>query len=148
MVDRVEKSVELRAPVERVWRAITDHTEFGDWFRVKLEGPFAPGQPARGRITHPGYEHLTWEVRVVTMDRPRLFAFTWHPYAVDPAVDYSKEPETLVEFRLTPTPTGTHLVIVESGFEALPVARQADALQMNGGGWVQQTLNIKAHVET
>ncbi len=148
MVDRIEKTVELRAPVERVWRAITDHNEFGEWFRVKLEAPFVPGEPARGRVTHPGYEHVAWEARVVTMDPPRLFAFTWHPYAVDPAVDYAKEPETLVEFHLTPTPAGTHLVIVESGFEALPAARQADALRMNGGGWEQQTVNIKTYVES
>ena len=147
MVDRIEKSIALRAPIDRVWRAITDHVEFGAWFQVKVEAPFVAGQPARGQITFTGYEHLTWEVRVVTLDRPRLFAFTWHPYAVDPAVDYSGEPETLVEFRLTPTPTGTHLVIVESGFEALPPARQADALRMNGSGWEEQTLNIKAHVE-
>lgn len=148
MVDRVEKSVELRAPVERVWRAITDHNEFGDWFRVKLEGPFVPGQPARGRVTYPGYEHIEWQVRVVKMERPHLFSFTWHPYAVDPAVDYSNEPPTLVEFRLEPTATGTRLVITESGFEALPAHRQADALRMNGNGWEEQTRNIKAHVES
>ena len=147
MIDRVEKSVELRAPIERVWRAITDHTEFGEWFRVKLEGPFIPGQPARGRVTYPGYEHIEWQVRVVKMERPRLFSFAWHPYAVDPAVDYSSEPPTLVEFRLAPTPAGTHLVITESGFEALPAHRQADALRMNGNGWEEQTRNIKAHVE-
>ena len=148
MVDRIEKSVELRAPVERVWRAITDHIEFGEWFRVKLEGPFAPGEPARGRVTHPGYEHVVWEVKVVAMERPRLFSFTWHPYAVDPAVDYADEPPTLVEFRLEPTAAGARLVITESGFEALPAHRQADALRMNGGGWEQQTQNIKAHVES
>src|SRR3954447_11435369 len=115
MTDRITKSIELHAPVERVWRALTDHTEFGTWFRVKLEGPFVPGQLSRGRITHPGYEHVVWEARVMAMDEPHLFSFTWHPYAVDPAVDYSQEKPTLVEFRLTPTATGTRLVIVESG---------------------------------
>jgi uncharacterized protein YndB with AHSA1/START domain len=147
MTDRIEKTVELKAPVERVWRALTDHDEFGQWFAVKLEGPFAPGQLARGMITHPGYEHVVWEAQVVAMDSPRLFSFTWHPYAVDPNVDYSQEPPTLVEFRLEPTPDGTRLVIVESGFDALPDHRRPEALRMNDGGWAQQTLNIKAHVE-
>jgi uncharacterized protein YndB with AHSA1/START domain len=148
MTDKIEKTIELRAPVERVWRAITDHTEFGEWFRVKLEGPFAPGQLSRGRIIHPGYEHVVWEARVVKMDSPRLFSFTWHPYAIDPDVDYSGETPTLVEFRLEPTAAGTHLVITESGFDALPDHRRADALRMNDSGWAQQTLNIKAHVES
>ena len=83
MTDRIEKTIDLKAPVERVWRALTDHEEFGQWFRVDLEGPFAPGQLSRGRITHPGYEHVAWEARVVRMDAPRLFSLTWHPYAVE-----------------------------------------------------------------
>jgi uncharacterized protein YndB with AHSA1/START domain len=148
MTDRITKSIELHAPVERVWRALTDPTEFGTWFRVKLEGPFVPGQPSRGRITHPGYEDVVWEATVVAMDEPRLFSFTWHPYAVDPAVDYSQETPTLVEFRLTPTAAGTRLVIVESGFGALPAHRRAEALRMNQGGWEQQIRNIRAHVES
>ncbi|MGO4727694.1 MULTISPECIES: SRPBCC family protein [unclassified Inquilinus] len=148
MTDRITKSIELRAPVERVWRALTDPTEFGTWFRVRLEGPFVPGQLSRGRITHPGYEHVVWEARVVAMDEPRLFSFTWHPYAVDPAVDYSQETPTLVEFRLAPTAAGTRLVIVESGFCALPAHRRAEALRMNQGGWEQQIRNIRAHVES
>ncbi|HTK35704.1 MAG TPA: SRPBCC family protein [Caulobacteraceae bacterium] len=147
MTDRIEKAIDLNAPVDRVWRALTDHAEFGEWFRVKLEGPFVPGQPTRGRITHPGYEHVVWEARVVTMDRPRLFSFTWHPYGVDPKVDYSKETPTLVEFRLEPTPGGTHLTVVESGFDAIPAHRRDEALRMNDRGWTQQVQNIKAHVE-
>jgi uncharacterized protein YndB with AHSA1/START domain len=147
MTDRIEKSIELRAPIERVWRALTDHTEFGEWFRVKLEGPFVPGEMARGRITHPGYEHVTWEAKIVAMESPRLFSLTWHPYAVDPAVDYSQEASTLVEFRLEPTSSGTRLVITESGFDALPAHRRANALRMNDGGWAQQIKNIQAHVD-
>ena len=147
MTDRVEKTIDLRAPVERVWRALTDHTEFGTWFRVKLEGPFVPGELSRGRITYPGYEHVVWEARIVKMEHPRLFSFTWHPYAVDPAVDYAQEPPTLVEFRLEPAAGGTRLVIVESGFDALPKNRRTEALRMNGGGWEQQARNIQAHVE-
>lgn len=147
MTDRIEKSIELKAPVERVWRALTDTSEFGAWFRVRLEGPFKVGEVTRGKITYPGFEHLVWESKVVTMDSPKVFAFTWHPYAVDPDVDYSKEPPTLVEFHLTPTEDGTRLVVVESGFDALPAGRRPEALRMNEGGWEEQMRNIKAHVE-
>lgn len=147
MADRIEKEIELNAPVERVWRALTGHREFGEWFRVKLEGPFVQGEVSRGHITYPGYEHVVWEVKVVRMDRPRLFSFTWHPYAVDPEVDYSGEPPTLVEFRLEPTTAGTRLKLTESGFDALPPGRRPDALRMNEGGWEEQMKNIKAHVE-
>jgi uncharacterized protein YndB with AHSA1/START domain len=147
MADRIEKEIELNAPVERVWRALTDHREFGEWFRVKLEGPFVQGEVSRGHITYPGYEHVVWEVKVVRMDRPELFSFTWHPYAVDPEVDYSGEPPTLVEFRLEPTTAGTRLKLTESGFDALPPGRRPDALRMNEGGWEEQMKNIQAHVE-
>lgn len=147
MTDRIEKNVELKAPVERVWRALTDHYEFGEWFRVKLDGPFVPGEVATGRILYPGYEHLKWEARIQRMDALKLFSFTWHPYAVDPDVDYSKEPPTLVEFRLEPSPNGTRLTIIESGFDALPPGRRPEALRMNEDGWTGQSENIKAHVE-
>jgi uncharacterized protein YndB with AHSA1/START domain len=147
MTDRIEKSIELNAPVERVWRALTDHDAFGEWFRVRLDGPFAPGEISRGRITYPGYEHVKWEATVERMEAPRYFSFTWHPYAIDPDVDYSGEPPTLVEFRLEPTPNGTRLTLVESGFDALPDRRRPDALRMNDGGWTQQMKNIQAHVE-
>ncbi len=103
MDDRVEKRIELKAPISRVWRALTDYREFGEWFRVKLDGPFVPGQVSRGQITYPGYEHVKWEAVVQKMEPERLFSFTWHPYAVDPKIDYSKETPTLVEFRLEKT---------------------------------------------
>jgi uncharacterized protein YndB with AHSA1/START domain len=148
MADRIEKSTELKAPIERVWRALTDHAEFGAWFRVKLDGPFLPGQISRGHITYPGYEHLRWEVEVVAMEKPRRFAFAWHPYAIDPEVDYAKEPSTLVEFRLEPMPAGTRLTVVESGFDALPDHRRAEALRSNEGGWTEQVKNFKAHLES
>ncbi len=147
MSDRIEKSIELNAPVERVWRALTDHNEFGEWFRVKLDGPFTPGEVSRGRITYPGFEHVKWEAEIKQMEAPRLFSFTWHPYAIDPDVDYSRETPTLVEFRLEPTLHGTRLIIVESGFDALPKNRQPDAFRMNEGGWAEQIRNIQAHVE-
>ena len=147
MTDRIEKSIAIAAPVERVWRALTDHEELGAWFRVKLDGPFALGEVSRGRITYSGYEHLKWEARVVAMEEPRLFAFTWHPYAVDPDKDYSADPQTRVEFRLAPAGDGTNLTVIESGFDALPAERRDEALRMNTGGWETQVKNVKAHAE-
>jgi uncharacterized protein YndB with AHSA1/START domain len=147
MSDRIEKTVEMDAPIERVWRALTDHAEFGEWFRVKLDGPFVPGEVSTGHITYPGYEHVKWHAKVKAMEAPRRFSFTWHPYAVDPDVDYSQEPPTLVEFRLEATAKGTRLTVTESGFDALPPHRRPDALRMNEGGWAEQMRNIKAHVE-
>ena len=144
--DRIEKRIELKAPIERVWRALTDHREFGEWFRVKLESPFEPGKVTRGNITYPGYEHVVMEVVTRKMEPPRLFSFNWHPYAVDPKVDYSKEQPTLVEFTLEPTPTGTRLTVVESGFDKIPAARRDEAFLMNSGGWEAQIKNIEAYV--
>src|SRR5688572_1227509 len=114
MEDKVEKSIELNAPIERVWRALTDHDEFGAWFRVRIDGPFIAGQPATGNITYPGYEHLQWTVDIKEMTAPSLFSFTWHPFAIDPDVDYSSETPTLVEFRLEPIDAGTRLTVTES----------------------------------
>jgi len=144
--DRIEKRVELNAPLSRVWRALTDYREFGLWFRVKIDGPFVPGQVSRGWITYPGYEHLKWEVVVQKMEPEKLFSFTWHPYAVDPQVDYSKEPPTLVEFRLEETPRGTLLTITESGFDKIPAGRRPEAFRMNDRGWTGQMKNIASHV--
>jgi uncharacterized protein YndB with AHSA1/START domain len=147
MSDRIEKTIELAAPVSRVWRALTDYREFGTWFRVKLDGPFAPGQVSRGQITYPGYEHLRWEAVVQKMEPERLFSFTWHPYAIDPKEDYSQEPPTLVEFTLEKTAKGTLLRVVESGFDKIPKKRRAEAFRMNDRGWGMQMQNIAKHVE-
>src|SRR3954465_9077930 len=106
MDDRIEKRIELNASTSRVWRALTDHREFGEWFRVKVDGPFVAGQVSRGHMTYPGYEHVRWEAVAQKMAPERLFSYTWHPYAVDPNVDYSAEPPTLVEFRLEETAAG------------------------------------------
>src|SRR5205809_566832 len=137
--DRIIKRIEIKASPARVWRALTDHREFGEWFRVKMEGPFVVGKTARGRITQPGYEHVEMEVVVRTMEPERVFAFNWHPYAVDPTVDYSKEPPTLVEFTLEKTAAGTMLTVTESGFDAIPAGRRDEAYRMNSGGWDAQT---------
>ena len=144
--DRIEKTIDLKAPAARVWRALTEHREFGEWFRVKLEGPFVTGKKTRGRITYPGYEHLVLEVTVEKMEPERLFSFHWHPYAIDPKVDYSKEKPTLVEFRLEKTAGGTRLTVTESGFDAIPAARRDEAFRMNSGGWAEQMKNIEAYV--
>jgi uncharacterized protein YndB with AHSA1/START domain len=146
MENRIEKRIELKAPVSRVWRALTDHREFGEWFRVKLDGPFVPGQVSRGQIIYPGYEHLKWEAVVQTMELESLFSFTWHPYAVDPQADYSHEKSTLVEFRLEKIPTGTLLRLTESGFENIPSDRRLEAFRGNDGGWTEQMKNIESHV--
>lgn len=147
MSDRIEKNIELNAPVEKVWRALTDHLAFGEWFRVKLDGPFVPGKVSTGHITYPGYEHVKWHATVKAMDEPRLFSFTWHPHAIDPDVDYSDETPTLVEFRLQPSAKGTRLTVTESGFGALPAHRRDEALRSNDGGWDEQIMNIKTYVE-
>ncbi len=145
--DRIEKKILLRASKERVWRALTDSREFGAWFRVNLEGQFAVGQRIRGKITYPGYEHLTMDVLVEKMDQEKLFSFRWHPGAVDPKVDYSKEPSTLVEFRLEETKDGTMLTVIESGFDQLPPERREEAFRGNEKGWAIQMENIKRHVD-
>jgi uncharacterized protein YndB with AHSA1/START domain len=146
MNDRIEKSIELKASVSRVWQALTDYREFGQWFRVELEGPFVPGQVSRGRITYPGYEHVTMQVTVQKMEHERLFSYTWHPYAIDPKVDYSHEPPTLVEFKLEKIPSGTRLTVTESGFDKIPANRRAEAFRKNESGWAAQLQNIERHV--
>jgi uncharacterized protein YndB with AHSA1/START domain len=145
-LDRIEKEILLRAPQARVWQALVDAEAFGAWFRVKLERPFLPGQHTRGPITYPGYEHLTMEVWVEQMVAQRLFSFRWHPAAVDPGVDYSGEPTTLVEFRLEAVPEGTRLTVVESGFDQIPATRREAAFRMNSGGWAEQLGNLQRHV--
>jgi uncharacterized protein YndB with AHSA1/START domain len=146
MPNQIEKRIEINAPVSRVWRALTDYREFGEWFRVKLEGPFVPGQASRGQITHPGYEHVVFQVVVQKMEPEHLFSYTWRPYAIDPKVDYSNETPTLVEFRLEKAPGGTLLLLTESGFDHIPSGRRAEAFRMNDGGWTQQMKNIETHV--
>jgi len=144
--DRIEKQVRLRAPRARVWRALTDAREFGEWFRVNLEGPFVEGAIVRGRITHPGYEHVRMEVLVERIEPERYFAYRWHPAAIDPKVDYSSERTTLVEFRLEEVGAETLLTIVESGFDRLPTARREEAFRMNDEGWGIQAQNLGRHV--
>jgi uncharacterized protein YndB with AHSA1/START domain len=144
--DRIEKQILLHAPRSRVWRALTDSREFGAWFQAEFDGSFAVGKRITARITHPGYEHVTLELTVERMDAEELFSYRWHPYAVDPKVDYSKEPTTLVEFRLEEVPEGTLLKAVESGFDRVPAGRRDEAFRMNTRGWEGQLQNVKRHV--
>lgn len=146
MSDRIEKRIDLKAPVTRVWRAITDHREFGAWFGVAIDGPFVVGQTSHGRMLPKGYEHVKWTATVTAIEPERRFAYTWHPYAIDPSVDYSAEPQTLVEFTLEPIADGTRLVVTESGFERIPEHRRAEAFRMDEKGWGAQLGNIERHV--
>ncbi len=144
--DRIEKRILLRAPLTRVWRALTDAQEFGRWFGVELEGPFTPGGRIQGRITHPDYTHVRMVVTVERMEPERLFSWRWHPAAVDAGVDYSAEPTTLVAFELETHSEGTLLTVVESGFDGIPLARRAKAYRMNDEGWALQMKAIERHV--
>ncbi|SRR6266498_1786971 len=144
--DRIEKKVFLKAPRSRVWQAIANAQEFGEWFGVKLEGTFAPGASLEGRITTQGYDHLTMKVTVERVEPERLFSYRWHPYAIEPNVDYSSEPTTLVEFRLEEVPGGTELTVVESGFDRIPLERRARAFRMNEQGWAEQLKNLERHL--
>ncbi len=145
--DAIEKQILLRAPKARIWRALTDAREFGTWFGVNLEGTFELGKVVRGRLTHPGYEHLVFEMTIERMEPQDIFSYRWHPYAIDPAVDYSSEPTTLVEFRLEEAAGGTMLTLVESGFDRIPAGRRAEAFRMNDQGWSAQVENIRRHVQ-
>lgn len=144
--DRIEKEIVVHAPRAKVWRAITDFREFGKWFLADMQDPFVPGSLSKGRITYPGYEHLTIEVQIERMEPQHLFSWRWHPYAVDPKKDYSDEPTTLVVFELEEIAEGTRIRIIESGFDAIPLERRAEAFRMNSGGWAQQVQNIARYV--
>jgi uncharacterized protein YndB with AHSA1/START domain len=146
MTDRIERSVELKAPIDRVWRALTDHREFGAWFLARIDAPFAVGEESTGQMTYPGYEHFKWTAAIVAMEAPTRFAFAW-PHADEHGVDYADEPRTLVEFRLEPSGAGTRLTVTESGFDRLSPERRARALESNSGGWDEQMRNIAAYVD-
>ncbi len=145
--DRIEKEIVVHAPRAKVWRAITDYREFGKWFQAEMKDPFVPGALSKGRITHPGYEHLTLEVQVERMEPEHLFSWRWHPYAVDPKQDYSNEPTTLVVFELEEVREGTRIKVTESGFDNIPLARRAEAFRMNSGGWAAQIQNVARYVD-
>jgi uncharacterized protein YndB with AHSA1/START domain len=145
--DRIEKTIDIKAPVSRVWRALTDSQQFGEWFRVKIDGPFIAGKRSTGKILVPGFEHIPWNSTIQKIEPERYFSYTWNPYAVEKDKDYSDETPTLVEFTLEATPTGTQLKVVETGFSKLPAYRRDEAFRMNSGGWTFQAENIARYVE-
>ena len=155
--DRIQKIVTLKAPVERVWRAISDASEFGTWFGVLFEGTFRPGTPMRGKMTptkadpevarmQEPYAGATFDCTVDRIEPMRLFSVRWHPFAIDPTVDYSGEPTTLVVFELEPVAGGTRLTITETGFDGIPLARRAKAFEANDGGWTIQSALIAKYL--
>jgi len=144
--DRVEKKILLRAPRKRVWKALTDSAEFEKWFGVKFDAPFKPGASMRGELVGTAvdaevakmqkqYAGKPFEMTVETMEPERLFSLRWHPNAIEPGVDYSSEPTTLVEFVLEEAPGGVMLTVTESGFDKIPLARRAKAFAANDNGW-------------
>ena len=144
--DRIEKKVFLKAPQSRVWRAIADSQQFGEWFRVKFDEPFRQGAAIVGRITNPGYENIKLEMVVEKIQPESYFSYRWHPYGIDKTRDYSAEPMTLIEFTLEEANGGTNLTIVETGFDSIPLDRRAEAFRMNNNGWSGQLKNIERYV--
>jgi uncharacterized protein YndB with AHSA1/START domain len=144
--DRIEKVTELAAPVSKVWRALTDHEQFGQWFKVNLDQPFTPGGRSTGHMLEPGWEHVPWLATVERMDPERLFSFRWHDYDSKSPLPPEDQPTTLVEFRLEPTEGGTRLTITESGFAAFPEPRRLEAMRSNTQGWDMQATHIAEYV--
>jgi uncharacterized protein YndB with AHSA1/START domain len=146
--DRVERSIHIAAPRARVWKALANAPEFGRWFGADLKDQaFAPGRRTRGKITIEGFTHIDFDVIVERMEPEQAMAYRWHPYAVDPAVDYEQEERTLVTFTLKDVPGGgTLLTVVESGFDKVAPGRRMEAFRMNNRGWEAQLKNIEAHV--
>ncbi|POA18121.1 vanillate O-demethylase oxidoreductase VanB [Pseudomonas sp. FW300-N1A1] len=147
--DRIERKILLRVPRSKVWRALANAESFGQWFGVALGGKrFVAGERTQGKITYPGYEHLVWDVEVMRVEPERVLAFRWHPYAVEPAVDYSSEPTTLVLFELEDMDGGTLLRVIESGFDNIPAERRLKAFRMDSRGWEEQMNNIETYLAT
>jgi len=155
--DTIEKKVLLHAPLRRVWRAISDSSEFGTWFGVTFEGPFVAGAPLRGKITgtkvdpevaelQKPHEGKAFDIIVEQMEPERLFSFRWHPYSIEPGIDYSEEPTTLVTFRLEEKPDDVQLTVTESGFDQIPLERRAKAFAANDGGWSHQMVLISKYL--
>ena len=145
--DRIERKVLIKATRARVWRAVSDAAEFGSWFGVDFKGKtFVAGKSVQGKITYPGYEHLTMEVLIDQVVPERLLSWRWHPAAIDPAVYYSQEPTTLVVFELSEVPGGTLLKVTESGFDGVPIERRETAYRGNTEGWSIQVANVERYV--
>ena len=146
MSNIIERKIAIDAPLAKVWAAISDYRQFGNWFGVTLDQPFVAGQASTGHMSF-NDRKFDWNADVVTVEPPHRFSFRWHPYALDPEVDYSAEPKTLVEFTLVEDGEGTELTVVESGFDALPASRRDEAFRMNGNGWTKQVENVRDYVQ-
>jgi uncharacterized protein YndB with AHSA1/START domain len=145
--DRIERKILLKAPRARVWRALSNAEEFGKWFGVDFKGKtFIAGKPVQGNVTYPGYEHVVMEIYIERVVPERMLSWRWHPAAIDPAVDYSQEPTTLVVFELAAAEGGVLLTVVESGLDGIPLARRATVHRLNSSGWDEQMRNIEKHV--
>jgi len=150
MTDVISKSIDIAAPIDRVWDALIDHEKFGTWFRVALDQPFTVGSSSTGHMTYPGYEHYRWQARVVAIERMTRFAYEWPATGGDQELMENGLPAsewTLVEFLLEPSGNGTHLTVTESGFDKVPEPRRSSVMQSNDGGWTEQMQNIRAYVE-
>jgi len=145
-MSRIERSVLILAPRARVWRALTDLGEFSKWFGVSSEGQFVSGAQLKMTVTLKGYEGILFHLTVEKMEPMEFFSWRWHPGAPEPEFDYSKEPMTLVEFRLRDEAGGTRVTVVESGFEAISLARRAKVFQDNTGGWEYQMASLERYV--
>ena len=144
----IERQIEIKAPVAKVWKALTNSELFGQWFGVKLQSEFVAGKTTKGRNTSKGFEmDMVFHIKEITPQS--YFSYAWIPFPLDQSFDYSKEDPTLVEFYLEPTSTGTLLKVKESGFNKITASRRAEAFKMHSGGWEAQLENIeKFLVET
>jgi uncharacterized protein YndB with AHSA1/START domain len=144
--DRIERQIVVKAPRSRVWRALSDAKQFGAWFGIKIDGAFAPGAHVHGQISFSPHQQVIVDFAIERMDPESRFSYRWHPYAIEPGVDYSSEPMTLVEFHLEEVAEGTQIKVVESGFDHIPLARRAEALRMNNAGWDEQLEKLAGYV--
>ncbi len=156
--DRIEKRVLLRAPQAKVWHAISEAAQFGSWFGMELDGSFVPGKQMTGRIKPTSADEAVAKVQeqytgapvvlfVEQIEPMSRFSFRWHPFAINSAVDYSKEPMTLVTFTLEAADGGTMLTVVETGFDSIPIARRTDAFEANDEGWDMQVQLIEKYLQ-
>jgi uncharacterized protein YndB with AHSA1/START domain len=144
---RIDRAIEIAAPPERVWRALTDPAELSAWFQVTIEGHLAPGSEVWMTSVHPGHVGQRFKVSVVEMTPPSRVIWQWHAGEIDPAIDYSREPQTTVTFTLTPTEGGTRLQLEETGFDAIALERRAKVYGDNSQGWSEVLVWLQRHVE-
>src|SRR5687768_4528577 len=147
MTDIITKTTHVRASIDRVWQAVSDYRQFGEWFRVALDQPFEAGRESTGRMTYPGYEGYPWRAQVVAVEPPHRLAYEWVPGADGKDEDFAAGLRTTVEFRLEAEGDGTRVTITESGFDRVPEARRESAIRDNSGGWDIQSENLRGYAE-